>query len=499
MMTSKATPFSSFPAVSTRLEVSIGEHRWYAASWSVAGITIFGNLTGILDGAVYPASLRFGDETALVIHTTVRTQIGNDVSRLIFTDISHSHAELLHQLVDDTRHQADNDLLRLLDSANDNNVDQGKVARSVVRRLRIAVMLLFTALLLAGATWLLYVTLITVRSTEAAVSANGREIYVPVAGRLVDALPLPGTTVEKGQVIGTIDSEEIFRRLSVLDAEETRLQGAILLARTRLGELQTLAAAEETKLLAEKAAIQAKLDLTSRRLAIESGHLDRLQKLGEVTSLRGAEEQHAQVLSVTEQVRGLERDMADVDARLANLAVNSSGIELAANTLTTSSLNAEIETNNASLAVLRKEREALRDRTVLRAPCDCVVNAVMVEPGDALTTTSPLAVLVDPASTVVEAMIPAASASSLRTGDPVGVELADGRRFTGEIAGISYRPRAENSSWLRGKAGEGVHAWLDVRVDGLGPADVGLIAQVRAKPRRVAGFLGWDMIQDLLQ
>lgn len=477
--------------------MTIGERSWHAESWSVAGATVAGGLPGLVHGSSYPATLRFGGDTAIEIHTKVVAEIGDKGSRFVFHDVSGPHAEILHHLVDRHRNQAKGDFLHLLASANDNAMRNAGSA--MARRMRVTVTFLFLCGLLAAAMWTLYLSFGTVSSAYAAVSAESRTVTMPMKGVLVTELPAPGSEVAAGQIVGEIASDEAIQRLTALKAEEIRLEESIGLAHGRIAELNELAKAEETRVLTERTVIESKLELATQRLDIETRQLDRARRLGSLTSERAVEEQIARVLSVTEEIKTIERDLAVLNGRLAHLPIKASASDLSAHTLTISSLNATIAADTASLAAVRAERDSLRRMSFIRSPCDCLVAEVHAKQGDRVAEQGVLAVLVDPRSTLVQALIPMASASGLRNGDKVRLELADHRKLEGKVAAISYQARNDRRIGLPDRFDEGRYARLDLLVPDVEPKDVGMVAHVRVLSRKAERLVGWDLIRDFIK
>lgn len=430
---------TSFPSVSGNLKIKIGNRSWRAASWSVAGATIKGDLNGLADGEVYPAALRFGDETILEISAAVSPQIGADVSRLVFTDISSHHAELLHQIVDGHQFRAENNILSLFDSANDNIDRQRSQGARLARYMRIAVMLLFTGTILSIAIWMLYLSLNTVPSVYAAVSAQGRTVSAPLSGVVTAPALEQGMRVSRGEPLFEIVSMDVARRMIELDAEEIRLLAAKELLGIRLETLAEPIVAYEAELMSSNLATPLSADGV----------------------LAGSGDDHSPYA------------LASLDITLAQTA--------------------------ASIEVIRAERDLLSDQKLVLSPCDCVVGTLWADSGDRVSAQGALATLIDPETAFIQALVPIANAASLREGDTARVELANRQVLEGEVTAISYQSVANQYIGLSDRIDAARYARLDIAVPGLDPANIGMPVEVRVFSGTLERFLGWDMVLDIFR
>ena len=236
------------------------------------------------------------------------------------------------------------------------------------------------------------------------VAAIKPTLFSPALGT-VTLRAMPGDTVEKSEVLATIDSPETLNLLeqqqAVLDSAEIAFQRQQIQARkTSLENQQTVDLAE--------------VELTAAR-----------------RELRRAEAAHAE-----NAISEFDYDMARDNVATAELKYRHAGEDarLQEESLQFELQTSELEIERQRLAVAELQRQA--DRLTIRSPVNGIVGNLLVEDRDAVNRNQPLLTVVDLSAFEVELEVPDAYASALGLGLEAEVSH-QGNRYAATLVSVS--------------------------------------------------------------
>lgn len=285
--------------------------------------------------------------------------------------------------------------------------EQSRQPRPWLRRLRIALMILGPAALLAlGLTW--YFTHKGYESTDDAfVEANIIKVSPRVAGRVVDVAVDDNQHVSKGQLLFKLDPSSYQAAVDAAQAEAStaRDQVGALKAKYQALSSQIQSAQSQADYLAREVKRNGPL---AKKSVITNAHLDEL-----TTQLAQARHQVTTLKAQREQV-------------LAQLGGNP---------------DQPVEQNAQYLkaeADLKAAKLNLQD-TVVNAPADGVVGHVGVRPGDTLGVGEPAFPLVETANFWIKANFKETALTHMHPGQPVTITVDSypGHTWKGTVQSLS--------------------------------------------------------------
>jgi membrane fusion protein (multidrug efflux system) len=267
---------------------------------------------------------------------------------------------------------------------------------------------------------------------DARVAANLVTVSSEVSGRVTSVPVIVGDRVAKGQVLATIDAEQVSLELTALDAQiagvasqQDQLRAQQEMIRT---QVEAKLAAGRTQVAAAEAAHRAsEATLTNARSRFE-----RISRLAEsnVTSEQAREEAQAALTTALEQERvaaaGIDTAKANVEvaqAEAAQIAVLERQI-------------ATLEAQKDALAAQRDQKRVDLARREVRAGFDGVVDATFIDAGEYVSPGTRLLIYHDPAVVWVDANVKETDFARVKLGAPaaVTVDAYPSVAFQGEVA-----------------------------------------------------------------
>jgi HlyD family secretion protein len=288
------------------------------------------------------------------------------------------------------------------------------------------------------------------------VEAEKVEVGSRVGGRVSDVLVDEGDSVDAGQLIVRFETDEITAELSEAKHRVERLNTVLdkLKSGPRKQEIevarQLLAAAEEAKKNAE----------ATYKRGLQAGVPTLTQQ--EISDMETA----FKTASATAEARRFELELLEEGTRAEDLVI------------------AKHELDEAQDRVTRLQAQL--DEGEVRAPCQAVVEAIDMQPGDLVPGGSPLATLVRRDELWVRCFVPATLVTFVHVGDKVQVQV-DSRpdeTFEGEVLRVNrvaeYTPRNVQTYEQRQDQVFGVKVRVHDKKDVLRP---GMAATVTIDPR----------------
>lgn len=261
------------------------------------------------------------------------------------------------------------------------------------------------------------------------VDANEIVVSSRIAGRLQTLTVREGDRVKAGQVIATIESDDLDAALKAAQAsalsDKWRVREAQESLRQTYGETASGTASAEAQVKAAQASLvqaQAQLDHqkadTSRTVALASqGIMSQQAKDEAVTSLQAAQ-------AAVNTARG---NLAAAQANLRQAQAHEVLAEVQARTLDASRADA------LNAQALAAQARVQRDYAEITAPADGIVNVWAARQGEVVQQATPIVTIMDLSQTWVYAPLPETQADAVKLGDSLRVVMPSGATVWGKV------------------------------------------------------------------
>ncbi|MGO9323091.1 MAG: HlyD family secretion protein [Terracidiphilus sp.] len=261
------------------------------------------------------------------------------------------------------------------------------------------------------------------------VDANEVIVSSKIPGRIQNLTVQEGDSVKSGQLIATIESDDLAAALKAAQAtaasEKSKLNGTIQTEEQNRGETSSATVSAEAQVKAAQAALaQAQANFahqqadTSRTVALEKQGIMSTQSRDEaVTSLQAAQ--------------------AAVNAARDNLAAAQANLRQARahELLTTVSEHTVDETRaeEENARALAQEASVEESYAQVVSPIDGKVDVWAARQGEVVTVGAPIVTIMDLSQTWVYAPLPETQADSVELGDSLRVVMPSGDTFYGKV------------------------------------------------------------------
>jgi len=261
------------------------------------------------------------------------------------------------------------------------------------------------------------------------VDANEVVVSSRIAGRLQTLTVKEGDKVKAGQVIATIESDDLEAALKAAQAtaagEKWHLSEMQETERQNSGETVSAAAASEAQVKAAQATLaQAQANYehqqadTSRTVALAAQGIDSAQaKEDAVTSLQAAE---AAVNTARGNLNMAEASLREAKAHELLTLVSQRSVDEARN-------------SEANAQALAAEARVERDYAEITSPVDGVVNVWAARQGEVVQQATPIVTITDFSQTWVYAPVPETEADAVKLGDSLRVVMPSGATVQGKV------------------------------------------------------------------
>lgn len=329
--------------------------------------------------------------------------------------------------------------------------NQPKTPSRATFMVRRAVALLILAAVAGGAVWFFFLR--SPKKDPNLIKLSGRiegddaAVSAKVSGRLKEITVREGDLVKTGQVIATIDDEQVRARE---EQEQSRVQQAearVTWARQQIAVLnaqleQSNTGVDQAKLDAQGRVSQAEADLAKaeaqlvqheaefKQARYDEERYTRLANDGDVPERTGhqaasaSESQSAAVQAARRQVDAARAGLMVAKANLSNAAMRSSQSlairqQILQSQADIAGAEAEAETSRAKL----KEAQANRNDLQIVAPLDGTVITRSAEPGEVLTAGTPVVTIVNLNAVYLRGFIPEGEIGRVKAGQTARVFL----------------------------------------------------------------------------
>ncbi len=280
---------------------------------------------------------------------------------------------------------------------------------------------------------LIWYLLSTPRNSElqviGTVDANEVVVSSKIAGRIQTLLVKEGDSVKAGQLIATIESQDLQAALQAAEAtaagEKWHLSEERETERENRGETSNATAVAEAQVRAAQATLaQAQANYahqqadTSRTVALAAqGIMSAQAKEDAVTSLQADE---AAIATARGNLNAAEASLREAKAHELLIAVSARTVDEARDT----------EANARALAA---EARVERDYSEIISPVDGVVNVWAARQGEVVQEATPIVTIMDLSQTWVYAPVPETEADSVKLGDSLRVVMPSGATVRGKV------------------------------------------------------------------
>ncbi|NOS99885.1 MAG: HlyD family efflux transporter periplasmic adaptor subunit [Phycisphaerales bacterium] len=336
------------------------------------------------------------------------------------------------------------------------------------------------------------------------VEADPVRVGSRVGGRIAEVWIEEGRRVQPAEKLFRIDPFDLRERLARAEAQlaAARAEHARLAAGFRPDEIEQgrarrdQAAAALDKLVAgprprEIEIAREQLNVAKANLDLAQSEFDRIVGLREQAqaaqteydrAVRALKAAQAQIAATGQQLALLEEGTRSEDIAQARAALAEA--DSALRLVSEGFRKEEIDKAAAEVAAVQAEVAAAQQQLgelIVSSPCDCVVEAIQLRPGDLVAPNAPAVTLLDLGQMWVRAYVPESRLALVRLGQrvPIRVDGLDGTRFAAHVSYIArdaeFIPRNVQTPEERSKQVFRVKVTLD---EGLDRLRVGMSADV---------------------
>jgi len=294
------------------------------------------------------------------------------------------------------------------------------------------------------------------------VEADEIRVGSRIGGRVAEVMIEEGAQVNEGQPLFRIDPFDLNERLAEAKAQLAAYQAEHDRLKTgfRAEEIsQAQAKRDQAKATLEKAVAGPRpreISIAREQAKIAQANLDlaesefqRLEHLVEESSaakteydqaVRALRQAQGEMAAATERLALLEEGTREEEIAAARAALAEA--EAAAKLVESGSRVEDIARASAQAAAAQARVEAIEtqmDELVVESPCDCVVEAIDLRPGDLTAPNAPTVSLLDRSRMWVRTYVPQGLLHRVRLGQdlPIRVDSYPDKRFVGEIVFIA--------------------------------------------------------------
>ncbi|PWT95383.1 MAG: hypothetical protein C5B55_01375 [Blastocatellia bacterium] len=373
-------------------------------------------------------------------------------------------ADLTYQLIEIMKERV------MPESKENKTAETSKTPSRKVYMMRRAVALVLIAGVAGGAIWFFFL-----RSPKAdpnVVKLSGRiegddaAVSAKVGGRLKEITVREGDQVKAGQVIASIDDEQVRAREEQEQSLVEQSEAKVAWAKQQIAVLnaqleQSDVGVDQAKLDAQGRVSQAEADLAKaeaqlvqhqaefKQARYDEERYTTLATTGDVPERTGnqarstSESQAAAVQAAKRQVDAARAGLMVAKANLANVAMRSSqSLAIRQQIIQSQSdiASAEAETEKARARL--KEAQANRNDLQIIAPFDGTITTRSAEPGEVVTAGTPVVTIVNLNTVYLRGFIPEGEIGKVRTGQTARVYLDSAPNKALEATVIRIDPEA---------------------------------------------------------
>jgi multidrug resistance efflux pump len=261
------------------------------------------------------------------------------------------------------------------------------------------------------------------------VDANEVIVSSKIPGRIQNLTVQEGDSVKSGQLIATIESDDLAAALKAAQAtaesEKSKLNGTVDTEEQNRGETSSATVSAEAQVKSAQASLaQAQANFehqqadTSRTVALEKQGIMSTQSRDEaVTSLQAAQ---ASVNAARDNLSAAQANLRQARAHELLTAVSEHTV-------------AETRAEEENARALAQEASVEESYAQVVSPIDGKVDVWAARQGEVVTVGAPIVTIMDLSQTWVYAPLPETQADSVEIGDSLRVVMPSGDTFYGKV------------------------------------------------------------------
>ena len=293
-----------------------------------------------------------------------------------------------------------------------------------------------------GGIWV-HFRLTHVVSDAAYVKTEMSSMACEMSGRVLEVKVEEGMVVRKGDLLLTVNPEDISRKVGVDEAKVAKAAAGVeRAARNRefvARQAEAALAAADAGVMAARAQVDKASAYRDKCAADEERFRVLVEK--EAVTRAQADAVHAQDLAAQADLEAARKGLAAAEAKRKEAEAARSGVQAAEAAV--EAARAEQREAESGLALSKQ----LESYTSVRAPIDGVVARLFVRPGDFAVQGRPLVTLYDPANLFVEVLLEEEKLAGIRVGSRAELDLdaMGGEKLAGAVTRIDPAAAAEFS------------------------------------------------------
>lgn len=261
------------------------------------------------------------------------------------------------------------------------------------------------------------------------VDANEVVVSSKIPGRIQTLTVKEGDAVKAGQLIATIESDDLAAAVKAAEAtassDKWRLSGAQETERQNRGETVSATASAQ----AQVKAAQATLDQTKAQLAHQQADTSRTVALAD-QGIMSAQAKDYSLTSLQAAEAAVSAAQGNVTAAQANLREAQAHELLAAVSARSVNESRDAAANTRALAAQARIQQSYSE---IAAPVDGVVNVWAARQGEVVSAGTPIVTIMDLSQTWVYAPLPETYADAVKLGDTLRVVMPSGATVQGKV------------------------------------------------------------------
>ncbi len=263
------------------------------------------------------------------------------------------------------------------------------------------------------------------------VDANEVVVSSKIPGRIQTLTVEEGQTVKAGQLIATIESNDLQAALSAAEAtaasEQSKLKGAVETERQNQGETGSATLSAEAQVRAAQA-----------QLAQAQANYDH-QKADTSRTVALAQQGIMSEQARDEQATALNAAQAAVDAARDNLAAAQAQLRQARAhellTAVSAQTVSQTQAEEANARALAQQARVEQSYAQVTAPIDGMINVWAARQGEVVSAGAPIVTIMDLTQTWIYAPLPETHADAVQIGDSLRVVMPSGGTLQGKVIG----------------------------------------------------------------
>lgn len=261
------------------------------------------------------------------------------------------------------------------------------------------------------------------------VDANEVVVSSKIPGRIQTLTVKEGDAVKAGQLIATIESDDLAAAVKAAEAtassDKWRLSAAQETERQNRGETVSATASAEAQVKAS----QATLDQAKAQLARQQADTSRTVALAN-QGIMSAQAKDEAVTSLQAAKAAVSAAQGNVTAAQANLREAQAHELLAAVSARSVNESRDAAANTRALAAQARIQQSYSE---IAAPVDGVVNVWAARQGEVVSAGTPIVTIMDLSQTWVYAPLPETYADAIKLGDTLRVVMPSGATVQGKV------------------------------------------------------------------